>query len=196
MAASPTPTPPGSAVRARIPLPEVQTLSPEQRAIYDSILKSRGNVAGPFLAWLQAPALADPAEKLGVYCRYGTSLARTEVELLILLTAAHHRCEGEWRIHAPIAIEAGLPPGVVEAIRSSADLDLADERLAALAAFAAALLKSNRVDDGAFQAAVDQLGVAALVEAVGIVGYYGLVAHTLNAFEMTPETDAPKTFAP
>jgi 4-carboxymuconolactone decarboxylase len=171
-------------MRARIPLPEIETLSPEQRTIYDSILKSRGNVAGPFLAWLQSPGLANPAEKLGAYCRYGTSLSRIEVELLILVTAAHHACEGEWRIHAPIAIEAGLAPGVVEAIRSGGPPDLADERLAALAAFAAALLKTNRVDDATFQAAADQVGLPTLVEAVGVVGYYGLVAHTLNAFEM------------
>lgn len=171
-------------MRARLPLPEVESLSPAQRTIYDSILKSRGNVAGPFLAWLQAPALADPAEKLGAYCRYGTSLGRREVELLILITASHHRCEGEWRIHAPIALEAGLSADVVEAIRTGRAPELADERLAILASAAKALLETHRVDDATFDLAVARLGLPALVEAVGVIGYYGLVAHTLNAFEM------------
>ena|SRR5260370_42316839 len=68
---------------SRIPLVKYEQLSPTGRDIYASILSTRGNLDGPFLAWLHSPHLAAPAEKLGAFCRYNTSLAEVESELLI-----------------------------------------------------------------------------------------------------------------
>ncbi|HEX7759363.1 MAG TPA: carboxymuconolactone decarboxylase family protein [Caulobacteraceae bacterium] len=171
-------------MRARTALPRPDQLSAAQRAVYDSIFATRGNVEGPFLAWLHSPEMAGHAEKLGAFCRYGTGLGRREVEFLILVTAAHYRCNGEWRIHAPIALEAGVPAEAVEAIRAGRDPEFGDPALGALHAFAGALLRTNRVDDATFEAAAGRFGEAILVEVVGVVGYYGLVAMTLNAFDM------------
>lgn len=67
---------------SRNPLVEHEQLSPAGRDIYASILRTRGNLDGPFLAWLHSPGLAAPAEKLGTFCRYNTSLAKIESALL------------------------------------------------------------------------------------------------------------------
>jgi 4-carboxymuconolactone decarboxylase len=171
-------------MKARIALPDADQLSPAQRAVYDSILATRGNVAGPFLAWLNSPVLAGHAEKLGAFCRYGTGLDRRETELLILIVAARFRCNGEWRIHAPIALEAGVPAEAAEAIRTGRAPELDDPRLQALYDFTTALLRTNRVDDAAFTAAAALFDTQVLVEAVAVAGYYAMVAMTLNAFEM------------
>jgi 4-carboxymuconolactone decarboxylase len=176
-------------MKSRIPLPEPTLLTPQGRAVYDSIVATRGNVAGPFLAWLHAPAFAGLAEKLGAYCRYDTSLSRQEAELLILTVAARHRCDGEWRIHAPIALEAGLSEQTLAMLQAGRRPEFADSRLATLHRFADELVRTNRVSTEAFTAAETELGVHALVEAVGLLGYYALVAMTLNAFEMDPGGD-------
>ncbi|MGH8803123.1 MAG: carboxymuconolactone decarboxylase family protein [Polaromonas sp.] len=161
-------------------------MTSEQRAIQESILATRGSLDGPFFAWMHSPGLANAAEKLGAFCRYGSSLPLRESELLILLVAAHHRCIGEQQIHEPIARKSGWSADVVAAIREQRTLPTLDSpRADALAALARELLQTHRIGAACYEQALSLLGAAALVETVGVIGYYALVAHTLNAFEMT-----------
>jgi len=173
-------------MQARLPLPEPSGLTPEQRRIHDSILSTRGNLSGPFLAWLQVPELASPAEQLGAFCRYGTSFALVESELLILCVARHYRCEGERLIHEPIAIQAGLPAEAVAALRADRTPELADARQALLVRLADTLLVDKRWPDELYDEGLATFGTQGMVELVGILGYYALTAYTLNAFEMRP----------
>ena len=46
------------------------------------------------------------------------------------------------------------------------------------------LLNRHRIADDTFQIARDKLGVPGLVEMVGTIGYYGMIAAPLNAFEV------------
>ena len=90
----------------------------EQRRVLSDILSGpRGNLDGPFLAWVHSPQLADSAQKLGAFCRYGTRLELRLSELAILLTAAWWQSQAEWQIHEPIARQAGLAEGVIAAVR-------------------------------------------------------------------------------
>jgi 4-carboxymuconolactone decarboxylase len=65
------------------------------------------------LAWLYSSGLAAPAETLGAFCRYKSSLTKIESELFILLVAAQFRCAGEWQIHVSIASRAGLDSAAI-----------------------------------------------------------------------------------
>lgn len=169
---------------SRLPLPDVARFDPEQRAVHDSIMATRGNLSGPFLAWLHSPAMASPAEKLGAFCRYGTAFALAESELLILCVAACYRCLGEQQIHEPIALQAGLTPEAIAAIRSGAIPALANDRQQLLHSIARELLETHRIGDALYQQGMAALGERGMVELVGILGYYTLVAMTLNAFDM------------
>jgi 4-carboxymuconolactone decarboxylase len=169
---------------SRIPFVTHEQLSPAGRDIYASILDTRGNLDGPFLAWLHSPQLAAPAEKLGVFCRYNTSLARVESELLILLVAAHFRCSGEWQIHMTIASGAGLDSASIDAIRTGLAPTLTAPRLAVLYALTTELLRRNEVSGATFAQAREMFGDRGCVEIVGVIGYYSFVAMTLNAFDI------------
>jgi 4-carboxymuconolactone decarboxylase len=171
-------------MKSRIPLPEIDAFRPAQRQIYESIKSTRGNLDGPFLAWLHSPELAEHAEKLGAFCRYGSSLSTRESELLILCVAAHYQCIGEQQIHEPIARQSGLSSQAVEEIRNGVTPRFEDDRLAALHAIARQLLETNRIEQPLFDRARSLFGDKTLVETVGILGYYAFVAMTLNAFEM------------
>lgn len=171
-------------MKSRLPLPDVDRLDPPQQAVYQSIMATRGNLSGPFLAWMHSPELASHAEKLGAFCRYQTGFALVESEMLILLVAARFRCIGEQQIHEPIAEQAGLTADQIAAIREQRPLRLATARLTVIHAVAEELLESNRIGDGLYEEGVRELGVRGMVELVGIVGYYSLVAMTLNAFDM------------
>ncbi|HSV83614.1 MAG TPA: carboxymuconolactone decarboxylase family protein [Ramlibacter sp.] len=174
-------------MKSRLHLPEPEEMTAEQRAVYESVLHTRKNAQGPFLAWLLSPGLADPAQQLGSFCRYRSTLSVQESELLILHVAAHYGCVGERQIHEPIALRAGLSQDVVFAIRSGEEAPVPTSRLRLLAQCARELLVSKRLNDRLYGEAVAALGEKTLVEVVGIVGYYALVAYTLNAFEMRVE---------
>lgn len=171
-------------MKSRLPLPDVNRLNEDQQAVYRSIMATRGNLSGPFLAWMHSPDLASHAEKLGAFCRYQTGFALVESEMLILLVAARFRCIGEQQIHEPIAEQAGLSADQIADIRERRPVRLATARLTVIHAVAEELLESNRIGDGLYEEGVRELGVRGMVELVGIVGYYSLVAMTLNAFDM------------
>ena len=59
----------------RIPFPTPDTMTPEQRKVYDAVAAGpRGKVQGPLLAALHRPELADKWQQLGELLRYRTTL--------------------------------------------------------------------------------------------------------------------------
>jgi 4-carboxymuconolactone decarboxylase len=128
--------------------------------------------------------LAEHAQRLGAFCRYETGLSLRLSELAILTTAAHFRSQAEWHIHYPIALKAGLPAHVAESIRchETPCLDDADDQK--IFDFATHLHRSRRVPDDIYERVMDRFGTTVVVNLVGLLGYYSLVAMTLNVFEV------------
>src|ERR671927_1808808 len=126
----------------RIPDLVVENLTPDQRRVHDAIVSGpRGRVVGPLRVWLESPDLADPAQALGAFCRFGTSLPRRLSELAIITTGAFWRANFEWHAHAPMAIEAGIDAAAVEAIRRGQMPDFAKEDESAIHGFARELIE-------------------------------------------------------
>lgn len=164
---------------------DLDNLSPEQKRVADEIRSGpRGGMGGPFNAWLRAPGLADHAQKLGAYCRFGTSLPADIAEMAILLTGKHWKAQYEFWAHARLARKAGLDDAIIEAIRTGAPPPLKREIERVVHGFVTEYLKTHRVSDATYAAALAMLGEHGVVDLVGIVGYYGLVSMTLNVFEV------------
>lgn len=174
-------------MKSRIVLPSVNDMDQWQKSIFQSVLDTRGNAEGPFLAWLHSPGLADPAQRLGAFCRYDTQLDLIESELLILLVASHFQCLGEQQIHEPIAEKAGIGKEDILKIRDKVAIAFASSRMTILQEFTYKLLDEKCVDNETFKKTLEALGNQTLVEVVGIIGYYSFVAMTLNAFDMRLE---------
>lgn len=184
------------AIQSRLSALTEAQMDDAQRAVLKEILSGpRGNLDGPFLAWIHSPELADHAQRLGAFCRYGTRLELRLSELAILFTAAWWQSQAEWQIHEPIARKAGVSDAVIEALRQQAtpEFEQEDERL--IYCIGESLYRHRRVDDGLYRQAVEVFGEPALVELVGVFGYYALVAMTLNVFAVRRDTDAPLPFA-
>jgi 4-carboxymuconolactone decarboxylase len=158
-------------------------MTAEQRRIHDEIAAGpRGGIAGPFGPWLHSPPLAEAAQRLGLYLRFNSALPKRLAELAILYGAAHWRAQFEWHVHARIAAEAGVPPALIAAVKRG-EIPAgaaADER--AVLTLADELYRTRRVSDSTYAEASRQLGPRGLVDLVGILGYYALVAMTLNTF--------------
>ena len=86
----------------RLPLPSADSLSEDQRRVYDAILSGpRGTVPALFMAFMHNAELADRVQALGALLRYDTSLEPRLSELAILAVARHWSCQYEWHWHAP-----------------------------------------------------------------------------------------------
>lgn len=170
----------------RPPYIDRQALSPEQERVREAVIAGpRGRMEAPLAIWLHSPVLAERAQSLGAFCRYGTSLAPRLSELAILVTAAHWGAAYEWSVHAPIGVRAGLTKDVVEAVRVQRRPEFGREDEAAVFDFAHELLDGKRVSEVTYHRAVATLGTVATVELVGVLGYYGLISMTICAFEIS-----------
>jgi 4-carboxymuconolactone decarboxylase len=179
----------------RIPDWKPEDLTPAQRKVHDAIIAGpRGRVEGPLRVWLMSPGLAERAQELGAFCRYGTSLPPRLSELAILTTGAFWQAGFEWHAHAPIALKAGVPAEALEAIRLGKEPKFAREDEQAVYEFSRELWNKRRVSDAIYKRTTGLLGNNAVVELVAILGYYGLISMTINAFEVPLPQGADQPF--
>ena len=172
-------------MQKRMPALAPEAMSVEQRAVYDAILAGpRKIVEGPLAVWLHSAGLAEHAQALGAFCRFGTSLPPILSELAILVTGAHWQAGFEWHVHAPIAQAAGVPEAAIAAIKAGETVILADPAAQAVYDLAQELWATRAVSDPVYQRAVSALGARGTVELVGILGYYGLISMTIKAFHV------------
>jgi len=169
----------------RLPALPREQMDAQQQAMLDAILNGpRKNLNGPFAAWLHSPQLGELAQRLGAYCRYDTGLSLRHSELAILVTAAQWQSQAEWHIHLPIALAAGVPAAQAEQIRLRQIPVFAEQGDHLIWLFALELYRDKRVSDATYAACCQQFGLPVLVNLVGLLGYYALVAMTLNVFDM------------
>jgi len=161
-------------------------LTPAQKAVYDAISAGpRGQVhGGPFHVWLREPGFADKAQALGANLRFNTTLPLKVTELAILVVARHWSAQFEWFFHKQVALKAGLDPRIIDAIHARRQPTGMAVDEAAAHAFADELLEKKKVSEPTYQAAVKALGEPGIAVLTGVIGYYSLVAMTLNAFEI------------
>jgi 4-carboxymuconolactone decarboxylase len=179
---------------SRLPDLPREAMTDEQRRIHDEIASGpRGQVQGPLKIWLNSPGLADVAQKLGAYMRFGSNLPPRLSELAILVTGAHYKAEYEWYAHVRFAHEAGIPEAVTEAVRMGGVPDLPDADQRMVHRVAVELTRNHGLSDTTYAEAVEVLGLPALVDLVALVGYYGIVSLTLNTFEI-PTPDGSSAF--
>lgn len=179
----------------RLSFPSPDTMSPEQLAVHQKVVSGpRGEIKGPLRAALHNAELADRWQALGALLRYQTTLTPRQSELAILITGRHCRSPFEWHAHRPEAEKAGLPQPVIEAVLAQRRPEGLDATEAAIHDFALELNRTHSVSDATHAAAVKALGERGAVELTALVGYYTLVAMTLNAHEIPLPPGAEPAF--
>lgn len=183
----------------RLPLIEEADMNKAQRALLRALREGpRGQSIkprGPFGAWMHAPDMGLLAQALGGYVRYQTTLPPRLSEFAILCTARHWRAQYEWFAHAPIAEREGVPKKVIADLQAGKRPGGASKEELALYDFIEELYKTRRVSDKTYERVYAFLGEEALVQLVGILGYYALIAMTLNVFNMLPPEDKELAFS-
>jgi 4-carboxymuconolactone decarboxylase len=178
-------------------LPEIapDKLTPAQQALIDSIRSGpRGaatQIRGPFAVFLHAPDYGQLAQALGGHCRHRTRVPPRLSEYAILLTARLWRAQYEWFAHTGHAERAGVTPQTIRALHAGRTPKSAPKDELAVHAFVTELYRKKRVGDKTYARLHAILGDHGMVEFVGILGYYVLIAMALNVFRMPiPEGEA------
>ena len=169
----------------RIPLPAPEDMNPEQLAVYRKVVSGpRGRMQGPLRAAIHNPELADRWQALGELLRYRTSLSPRLSEIAILVTARCCDSPFEWYAHRKEAEKAGLERDIIEAILARArPAGLGDDD-AIVHDYALELNRTRSVSGPTHALALARLGTRTVVELTALVGYYTMVAMTLNAHEI------------
>jgi len=126
---------------------------------------------GPFIQLLDSPELMTRVSALGEYLRFRSALPPRLSELAILITAAHWRQQYEWEIHAPVALQAGIPQATLDALwAGDAPQDL-DTEQQALFDLCIALHRDRTVFPALRDRARAALGEQGAIDAIAICGY-------------------------
>lgn len=166
----------------RLPEIDPSKLSAEQRAIYDRMMRERGHMRGPFAVWLRNAELCDNTLKLQEMFASRVKLERRLLELMILVAARSATAQYAWFIHEPHALKFGITPDIVQAIRERRTPDFThdDERL--VYDITLELNTTGTLSETSYQRGMAMFGEQAMVELVSAIGFYAMVAMTLNAF--------------
>ena len=169
----------------RLPDFDEAKLSSEQRRIYEQIMRARGHMRGPFAVWLRNAELCENTLKLQEMFASRVKLERRLLELMILVSARLATAHYAWFIHEPHALKFGISPDVVEAIRERRipQFTREDERL--VYDITMELNTTRSLSETNYQRGMAMLGEQVMVELVGAIGFYVMVAMTLNAFAVS-----------
>jgi len=174
---------------ARVPvLKSPAELTGEARRIAEEIVDTRKSLDGPFSVWMHAPEWAERVAHLGAMVRWEGTLDLRTRTLAALVVGRHFQAQYVWGIQGVIGAERGVPRATIDAIRDDRSDGVPPEDLQ-IVDFTRQLLRKNRVDEPLAAAVMARLGADQYVQLTTCIGYYAMLAMTVNGAELEPNPD-------
>lgn len=165
----------------RMPPIAADKLTEAQKTAISEFKAARSaDVSGPFIPLLRSPEAMSRARAMGDYLRFRSALPPRLSEFVILLTARQWTQNYEWNAHAPLARQGGLSAATIAAIADGRRPDRMAEDEETLYTLLDELRRTQNVSDATYARAVAAFGEQGVVDALGITGYYTLLAMVLN----------------
>jgi 4-carboxymuconolactone decarboxylase len=152
----------------------------QKKAIEEFRTARSAEISGPFVPLLRSPEVLGRARAMGDYLRYRSALPARLSEFVILMTARAWTQNYEWNAHEPLARQAGLNVAVIKAIADGRRPDAMADDEEILFSFCDELRRNQGVSDATYARAVAKFGEQGVIDTVGIVGYYTMIAMVLN----------------
>jgi 4-carboxymuconolactone decarboxylase len=191
----------GASARAdaqdRMPPIPADTLTDAQRKAIDEFKAARSaDISGPFIPLLRSPEVMTRARAMGDYLRFRSSLPPRLSEFAILLTARRWTQQYEWNAHQPLALAGGLKSDIVSAVAEGRRPErmAADEE--ALYALADEVQRNQSVSDATYAKAIAAVGEQGVIDAIGLIGQYTMLAMVLNTARTPLPPGAKPALAP
>jgi 4-carboxymuconolactone decarboxylase len=161
----------------------------EHHAIFDAIVESRGAVQGPFTMFMHCPPLAEHVMHLGAYIRFKGKLDHRVRVLAALTVARELDTVYVWGAQTGQARKQGVPESTITAIREKHSRDVPPED-AQIIDFTRDLIRKHRADEANVKALRQRFGDEQFIELTGTIGYYSMLAMTVNACELEASAGA------
>ena len=171
------------------PITSKDQVPAKDHAVFDSIVASRGAVQGPFTMFLHSPEISERVAHLGAYVRFEGSLDMRVRVLAAMTVAREFEAVYVWGAQTGGARRQGVPETTIAAIRDNHSRGIAPED-AQIVEFTRALLRKHRVDDATFKAMQSRFGNDQLIQLTTAIGYYSMLAMTVNACELEAAPNA------
>jgi 4-carboxymuconolactone decarboxylase len=181
----------------RLPLLDRDALGPEQKTLYDHMIKTwipmaeavgfqartgSGQLIGPFNPTLLNPGIGSRFLELQVAEEKYTSLSQRTRQVIILTVGAVWQAPYELYAHSAVGRRAGLSDHAVRTLAHgglAADLS-AEEATAQSVALALSI--EHHLDETLYRDAVRHFGTAGVADIAVLTGIYHTVCAVLNAF--------------
>ena len=162
----------------------------KDHAVVDSIVKSRGALHGPFTVFLHCPELAGRLAHLGAFVRFEGSLDKRVRVLAAMTVARELDAVYVWGAQTAGARRLDVPESTIAAVREKHSRGIQPED-AQIVEFTRQLIRKHRVDDASVKALQARFGNEGFIELTGVIGYYSMLAMTVNACELeaAPDTE-------
>ncbi|MBI3635774.1 MAG: carboxymuconolactone decarboxylase family protein [Candidatus Rokubacteria bacterium] len=165
------------------PITGKQQVAAKDHAIVDAITQSRGAIQGPFTMFLHCPELAGRVAHLGAFVRFEGSLDMRVRVLAAMTVARELDAVYVWGAQTGAARRLGVPEATIATIREKHSRGLSPDD-ARIVEFTRQLLQKHRVDDASAKALRERFGDDGFIQLTGAIGYYSMLAMTVNACEL------------
>ena len=174
------------------PIPEDQLTEDQREAVEEfKRVRDANRIGGPFVPLLRSPEMLSRARNVGDYVRFNSVLPPRLSELVILITARHWSQQYEWVAHARIAEREGLRSEIIAAVADGRRPDVMMEDEATLYDFCVELLRTHGVSDTTYARLVSLFEEKGVIDTIGIIGYYSLLAMVMNTARTPLREGAP-----
>src|SRR5688572_4516070 len=182
-----------AAAQDRLPPIPVERLTDAQKKALEEFRAARKvELSGPFWPLLRSPEVMNRARAMGDYLRFKSVFPPRLSEFAILITARHWTQNYEWDAHYQLALKGGLRADVARAVADGRRPEQMAEDEETLYNFCTELHQNKSVSDATYASMLKAFGEQGIIDAIGISGYYTLLAMVLN----TARTPVPAGRAP
>jgi 4-carboxymuconolactone decarboxylase len=178
------------------PIPASALTDAQRKAIEEFKAARSAEISGPFVPLLRSPEVMSRARAMGDYLRFKSTLPPRVSEFVILLIARRWTQQYEWNAHQPLALQGGLAADTVAAIADGRRPERMADDEAALYTMLDELNRNQSVSDAAYSRAVSAVGEQGVIDALGIAGYYTMLAMVMNTARTPLPAGAKNVLAP
>ena len=168
----------------RLPaITSIEQIPEKDRKFAETIVASRGAISGPFTAFLHSPEVAARVADLGAFVRFEGSLDMKVRVLAAMTVAREFEAMYVWGAQTGGARRLGVAEETITAIRENHSRGIPAED-AQIVEFTRQLMRKHRVDEATMKALTGRFGNDGFIQLTGAIGYYAMLAMTVNACEL------------
>ena len=164
----------------------------EHHAVVDGVLKTFGQVRGPFSMLLHSPKLAERLLPLVIFFRDESAVDARLRSVAILAAVREREAAYVWAAQVGAARRNGVSDEIIDVLRAKGDPGKLPAEERDIVVYVRQLMRTNRVDQTAFDALRKRHDEKWLVELTAAANYFALLSGVVNAFEVAAPPDGDK----